>query len=165
MEVFDSLIVEIVILCVLFFLICYCSTGTDDKNIKSFSSYPDEIQKIVQKNGFLQHKIKTATPFLSFVSNIFVFTFILFIFGLFIRHHRISVNFVNLLILGQILNLFDFLVIDMLWWRNSKRIRFSGTETMQALYKNPKKHFISYVKGIFVFLIVAFIDGILLSFI
>ncbi len=34
----------------------------------------------------------------------------------------------NTLLLGQALNLFDFLVIDLLWWRHTKRVRFSGTE-------------------------------------
>lgn len=60
------------------------------------------------------------------------------------------------------LNVFDFIIIDMLWWRNSKRVRFSGTENMIEEYKDSKKHFISFVKGIFLFLIVAIIDGILL---
>lgn len=60
---------------------------------------------------------------------------------------------------------FDFLVIDMLWWRNSKRIRFTGTENIRNIYKSPRKHLISFVKGILIFLIIAVIDGFLLSLI
>ena len=154
---------EIFILCVLFFLICYCNTGTDEKNIKSFSSYPDEIQHVVRENASLYARIKTTAPLIAFISNIVVFTGLLFVFGLFIKNTNFSDNFTNLLILGESLNLFDFLVIDMLWWRNSTRIRFTGTEPMDQVYRNPKKHFISFIKGVLVFFIVAMIDGLLLS--
>lgn len=155
--------IEIFILCALFFLICYCNTGSDKKNRKSLSSYPDEIQQIVRENAILNDKIKTTTPLISFISNIIVFTVIFFVAGLFIKRANFMDNFINLLIVGQSLNLFDFLVIDMLWWRNSNRIRFTGTEHMDKAYKNPRKHFISFLKGILVFFFVSIIDGILLS--
>lgn len=157
------LIAELVILCALFWGICYLNTGSDDKNIKSYASYPDEAQDMIKKNPALQAKIKTASPVVSFVSNILVFGIVLFIFGLFVKADGFRANFVNLSILGQCLNAFDFLAIDMLWWRNSKRIRFTGTEDRLDLYSNPKKHFISFLKGIAVFLIVAVIDGIILT--
>ena len=57
------LIVELVILYVLFWGICYLNTGSDDKNIKSYASYPDEVQEMVNKNPVLQSKIKTASSF------------------------------------------------------------------------------------------------------
>lgn len=46
------IIIETVILCIAFFLICFWGTGTDNKNLKSYSSYPDEVQNriIVLKN-------------------------------------------------------------------------------------------------------------------
>lgn len=157
------LIVELVILCILFWGICYLNTGSDDKNIKSYASYPDEVQEMVNKNPVLQSKIKTASPFVSLVSNIVVFGTVLFIFGVFVKEDGFKANFVNLLILGQCLNAFDFFVIDMLWWRNSKRVRFTDTKNRKELYSNPKKHFASFLKGIAVFLIIAVIDGAILA--
>lgn len=157
------LVLEIIILCVLFWGVCYLNTGSDDKNIKSYSSYPDEVQNIIKENSALQSKIRAASPVISFVSNLLLFGFILFIFGLFIKKNGFIANFVNLLLLGQCLNVFDFLVIDMLWWRKFKRIRFTGTEDKKELYANPRKHFISFLKGIVVFLLVAVIDGVILS--
>ena len=127
------LIVELVILYDLFWGICYLNTGSDDKNIKSYASYPDEVQEMVNKNPVLQSKIKTASSFVSFVSNIVVFGIVLFIFGLFVKEDGFRANFTNLMILGQSLNAFDFLVIDMLWWRNSKRVRFTGTKNRKEL--------------------------------
>lgn len=161
----SSLILELIILCLIFWGICFLNTGSDEKNIKSFASYPDEVQKIVKENPDLQQKIKLTSPVVSFTSNIIVFGIILFIFGLFLKKPSFKTNFVSLLILGQALNVFDFLVIDMLWWRHSKRIRFEGTKDRAELYSNPKKHFVSFLKGIALFLIIAVIDGLILSLI
>lgn len=157
------LILELVILCALFWGICYLNTGSDDKNIKSYSSYPNEVQEMLKKNPALQSKIKTVSPVMSFVSNILVFGVVLFILGLLVKKDEFMANFTNLMILGQCLNAFDFLVIDMLWCRNSKRIRFTGTEDRHDLYSNPKKHFVSFLKGMAAFLIVAVIDGMILT--
>ena len=156
------IVVELILLCALFFGICYMNTGSDQKNIKSFSSYPDLIQESVRNNPQLASKIKTASPAASFISNVVLFGIILFILGLPVRSPDFIRNFVTLSILGQGLNAFDFLVIDMLWWRNSKRVRFSGTENMPQLYKSPKKHFESFLRGIAAFLVVAVLDGALL---
>ena len=43
------LYLEIIILCSLFFILCYLSTGTDEKNLKSFDSYPNEVQKLIRE--------------------------------------------------------------------------------------------------------------------
>ena len=121
------LILELIILSLIFWGICFLNTGSDEKNIKSYASYPDEIQKIVKENPKLWQKIKSVSPVVSFASNILVF--------------------------------------DMLWWRNSKRIRFEGTKDRSELYSNPKKYFISFLKGIALFMIIALIDGLILSII
>ena len=158
------LITELVILCSLFLEICYCNTGSDEKNIKSYSSYPDEVQKIVKQDPILANKIKTPMPIVDFISNIVIFGVVFLIFGFFIRDKSFEHNFIKLLILGQSLNAFDFFVIDMLWWRNSKRVRFTAAKD-RDIYKNPRKHLISFLKGILVFLIISIIDGLLLSLI
>ena len=121
------LILELIILSLIFWGICFLNTGSDEKNIKSYASYPDEIQKIVKENPKLWQKIKSVSPVVSFASNILVF--------------------------------------DRLWWRNSKRIRFEGTKDRSELYSNPKKHFISFLKGIALFMIIALIDGLILTII
>ena len=74
-------------------------------------------------------------------------------------------NFLNTLLLGQALNLFDFLVIDLLWWRHTKRVRFSGTEECPELYADPRKHFYAFLRGVLLFLAVALINWYLLTWI
>lgn len=158
------LIIESILLCLIFFLICFLGTGNDEKNIKSFDSYPDKIQDIIMKNEDLKSKITIKSSRVYFILNILIFSIILFFFGFIIRSNSFKVNFINILILGQVLNAFDFLFIDMIWWRNTKRVRFKGTENLDIEYKNPKKHIRAFIKGIFMFIIVALIDGLVLSF-
>ena len=84
------------------------------------------------------------------------------IFGAFIREKDFMQNFINLLILSQALNIFDLIVIDLLWWRNSKRIRLSKVPE-KALYQNPKKHIEAFFRAIPMYIIVAAVDGYLLT--
>ena len=51
------------------------------------------------------------------------------------------------LIFGEGLGLFDLLVIDLLWWRNTRRIRFSFLSEKEA-YQNPEKHVGAFLRGI-----------------
>lgn len=96
-------------------------------------------------------------------ANAVLFLAVLFLLGIFVRTDSFAVNLLRLTIMGQGLNLFDYLVIDLLWWRNTKRIRFTGTEDQLELYHDPQKHTVSFVKGIVMFFLVALADGILLT--
>lgn len=156
---------EIIFLCLAFWGLCWLGTGTDAKNSKRLSAYPDEIQKTVKKDPILGLKVKTTSPVMAFCANVLVFLVVLFPFGFFLKEQGFYRNFRNVLILGQVLNLFDFLVIDLLWWRHSKRVRFTGTKNKPEKYRDPKNHAISFCKGILAFLLVAGIDGYILSLI
>ena len=58
------------------------------------------------------------------------------------------------LIFGEGLGLFDLLVIDLLWWRNTKRTRFSFLPKKEA-YQNPEEHVGSFLRGILLFAAIA----------
>ncbi len=156
---------QLIVLCLLLFLICYLGTGSDEKNIRgaSFQCYPDEVQQMVRENPVLRDKIRTTSPVATVLSNFILFGVLLFLCGGFLRTDRFSENFFHLLILGQGLNAFDFFVIDLLWWRNTKRVRFKGTEDRADLYRDPRKHLASFLWGIVLFLLIAAVDGWALS--
>lgn len=160
------LIIELVILCVIFFALCFLGTGTDEKNLKSYASYPDEVQKRIREVDEYQGKYHEANKLVIWLANLVVFLIlflILFmIFGAFIREKDFMQNFINLLILGQALNIFDLLVIDLLWWRNTKRIRLSKVPE-KVLYQNPKKHIKTFLRAIPMYIFVAAVDGYLLT--
>ena len=120
----------IVGLCLLFWIICYCSTRTDEKNMFGFRSYPKEVQKIVRNDAKLKDLApKEINMIKVFFSNVFLFTIIFLIVGIIIKYTTGFKSdfdtFIYFLILGETINTFDLLIIDLLWWRNTPRIRFS----------------------------------------
>ena len=155
--------IELILLFALFFFICYSNTGSNKKNIRAFASYPDEVQDLVRKDPRLKSEIKESSLFKTFISNLILFGIILFLFGLLIRTPDFLHNFLTLTLLGQGVNAFDFLVIDLLWWRNSPRIRFNGIPATPEMYKDPSKHAASFLRALVLFLIIAAVDGFLLT--
>ena len=156
------LIIEIIILCTIFSAICFLGTGTDEKNLKSYASYPDEVQKRIREADEYQGKYHEANKLITWLTNLLVFLVLFMIFGAFIREKDFMQNFINLLILSQALNIFDLLVIDLLWWRNTKRIRLSKVPE-KVLYQNPKKHIEAFLRAIPMYIVVAAVDGYLLT--
>ena len=156
------LLVEVIVLCFLLFALCFLGTGTDEKNLKSFSSYPDEVQLRLKEMEEYRGKWKESNFFVAFIANFVVFALLFLIFGRFIRRDNFLENVVSLLILGEVLNVFDLVVIDLFWWRNTKRIRFSKIPE-KALYQNPKKHVDAFVRGLVMYALVALLDGYLLT--
>lgn len=155
--------IETVGLCLFFFILCFLGTGTDDKNLKSFSSYPDEVQTLIRNNEDYRAKVKTTNKCVAFLLNFLIFLVILFILGIAIRKPSFLHNFICLSIIGQGLNLFDLLVIDLIWWRRTKRIRFTKMPE-KNLYQNPRKHIESFLRAFVMYLLIAAIDGYLLQF-
>lgn len=156
------LIIEIIILCAVFFALCFLGTGTDEKNIKSYASYPDEVQKRIREVDEYQGKYHEANKLVTWFANLVVFVVLFMIFGAFLREKDFTQNFIKLLILGQALNIFDLVVIDLLWWRNTKRIRFSKIPE-KSLYQNPKKHNEAFLRAIPMYIVVAAVDGYFLT--
>ena len=154
--------IETIVLCTVFFIMCYLGTGTDDKNLKSYASYPDEVQNRIKCIAVYRGKFKERNPSAAFLSNFLLFLFVLFVLGIFVRENSFWHNFICLSIMGQSLNLFDLLVIDFLWWRNSKRIRFTQIPEKE-LYRNPQKHIQSFGRALAMYLLVALLDGYILT--
>ncbi|WP_296128962.1 ABC transporter permease [uncultured Anaerococcus sp.] len=156
------LVIELIILCLIFFGLCYLGTGTDEKNLKNYMSYPDEVQSkikdIVDYQGSFKEKSKIST----FVGNFIIFSLVFFFLGLKIRQEGFMQNFISLLILGQGLNLFDLIIIDLLWWRNTKRIRFTKIPE-KNLYQNPKKHIETFLRAMLMYFLIALVDGYILT--
>lgn len=148
----------------LFFLICYLGTGTTEKNMKNFHSYPDVIQAKIRANVKLKPLIpKKSNCLVSLVSNYILFTVIFAVVGLVLRIDGFWSNLHYFLVLGMGLDFFDLLVIDVLWWCNTKRIRFEELDVSSKLYKNPKHHIMSFFRGIPVFVCVAVTVSVLLN--
>ncbi len=107
------IIIETIILCIIFSLLCYFGTGTDEKNLKSYSSYPDEVRSRIKDIAEYQGQFKESNKIIAFVSNFLLFLCLLFALGLLIREKNYWHNFLALTVIGQGLNFFDLLIIDL----------------------------------------------------
>lgn len=140
----------------LYWGICFLGTGTDKKNLKGLRSYPDKVQLIVRER--LSGAPKEKSIFSILLSNLLFFTLLFSVIGLVFTSILVFDGFLSafwyFLILGEGLGLFDLLVIDLLWWRNTKRIRFSFLPDKE-LYQDPGKHIGSFIRGIPLFVAVA----------
>ena len=118
-------------------------------------SYPINVQKIVREKMNNAPKAKSITNIL--ISNILLFTIVFSIMGLLFKNiynfNNYLSAFIYFLLLGEGLGLFDLLIIDLLWWRNTKRIRFSFL-TDKQYYQDPKMHIDSFIRGIPLFIVV-----------
>lgn len=143
----------------IYWFICFLCTGTDKKNLAGLRSYPDSVQQAVRKHPELSKiapREKSMPAILS--GNLILFTVVFSVLGLALKDalglDGFRRAFLFFLALGEGLGLFDLLVIDLLWWRSSKRIRFSFLPE-KALYQDPSKHIGSFLRGIGMFAVVA----------
>lgn len=156
-------LIVVVVIYILFFIMCYINTGTDKKNINSYYSYPDIIQEKINENSELKALIPKEKNYVqSFISNFVVFFVVFMSAGFIVKCFDFKSAFIYLLIMGEGLNLFDFLVIDCCWFVRAKRTRFNYIGNPE-MYIGYKKHFISFLKAIPIFVAVAFIGAAVLS--
>ncbi len=157
----------IISLCLLFWLLCFLNTGNDQKNILGFRTYPKEVQELVRKDPVLGKTVPLEINMIKvFFSNYIVFVIIFLVVGILLKY-TVHFNgfrdaFIFFLIMGETLNVFDLIVIDLLWWRNSPRIRFSCVPD-KKLYQDLSKHIASFVRAIFMYLMVAVTVAIILT--
>lgn len=156
------LVIEAIVLCAAFFVLCFVSTGTDEKNLRNYMSYPDEVQKRITTIKEHQGKYATTSRFTAFIINFLLFTMLFLLLGIPVRQADVIHNFISVLILGETLNIFDLIVIDLLWWRNTKRIRLLKIP-QKELYQNPQKHVSAFLRALILYAFVAMIDGYLLT--
>ena len=156
------LLIETVILCAVFFGVCFLSTGTDEKNLRNYISYPDEVQERIKETKEYLGKYKETGIFDVWMVNFLIFSVLFLLLGSIIRQTKFMHNFISLLIVGEILNVFDLIVIDLLWWRNTKRIRLSKIP-QKELYQNSKKHIEALLRAMVLYFFVAVLDGYLLT--
>lgn len=138
---------------------CFLGTGTDRKNLAGLRSYPDTVQQAIRKHPMLGKTAPQEKSLLAILfGNLVLFTVVFSALGLTLKNVLGLKDFLTafwfFLALGEGLGLFDLVIIDLLWWRNTKRIRFSFLPEKKH-YQDPKKHIGSFLRGIPLFAVVA----------
>ncbi len=157
-----------IIMLVFYFLywgICFLCTGTDKKNLAGLRSYPDAVQARVQEqltDGIPKAKSVPAILLSNLVLFTVVFSVIGLAFGKVLAFDGYLSAFFYFLLFGEGLGLFDLLIIDLLWWRNTKRIRFSFLPE-KKFYQDPRKHIGSFLRSIPLFAAVAALSALLVT--
>ena len=151
----------------LYWFICFLCTGTDRRNLAGLRSYPDAVQKAVREHPVLgkaapQEKSTAAI----LLSNLLLFTVVFSVLGLALKSVLGLNNYLSafwyFLAFGEGLGLFDLLVIDLLWWRSTKRIRFSFLPE-KKYYQDPKKHIESFLHGMPLFAAIAALTALIVT--
>lgn len=151
----------------LYWFICFLCTGTDRKNLAGLRSYPDAVQKAVREHPVLgkaapQEKSTAAI----LLSNLLLFTVVFSVLGLALKSVLGLNNYLSafwyFLAFGEGLGLFDLLVIHLLWWRSTKRIRFSFLPE-KKYYQDPKKHIESFLHGMPLFAAIAALTALIVT--
>ena len=161
---------KIVVAVIFYFLywgICFLCTGTDKKNLIGLRSYPDKVQARVRREPRLSGALPKAKPLRSILlSNLLMFTVAFSALGLVLKKSLGLSDYWSafwyFLVLGEGLGLFDLVVIDLLWWRNTKRVRFSFLPE-RAYYQDPSKHIGSFVRGIPLFAAIAALSAAIVT--
>ena len=147
----------------LYWGVCWLATGSDKKNLAGLRSYPDAVQRQVRA----RMDAPTEKPMPAILAgNLVLFTVVFSTLGLIFRRALGLSGYLDafwyFLAFGEGLGLFDLVVIDLLWWRNTKRIRFSFLPERQA-YQDPRKHLGSFWRGIPLFAAIAALTAAIVS--
>lgn len=147
----------------LYWFCCFLATGTDRKNLTGLRSYPDAVQQAVRKHPALGKAAPQEKSIISILfGNLLLFTVVFSVLGFVLKSilglDDFGTAFWFFLALGEGLGLFDLAIIDLLWWRNTKRIRFSFLPE-KSHYQAPGKHIGSFLRGIPLFAVVAVLSA------
>lgn len=153
--------------CLFYWFCCFLGTGTDKKNLAGLRSYPDTVQQAVREHPTIGKSAPSEKSLLSILfGNFLLFIVVFSVLGLALNNilglDSFGAAFWFFLALGEGLGLFDLVVIDLLWWRNTKRIRFSFLPTKEY-YQNPSKHIGSFLRGIPLFAVAAVVGALIVA--
>ena len=158
------LVIESIILCLIFTLMVYIMSR---EPIKTLYNYPPKIQERVKSLDEYKDKIPTTEN--KVVAKLFASIIFLIIICLILRYINGYTTFKDSFIYGFILwtvvNLYDALVLDIIWFCHDKHFVFKGTEDMVEEYHDYWFHIKGFFIGEALALVICSISGAIIHFI
>ena len=155
--------IECIILCLVFTLMIYIMSKNP---IATLYNYPPKIQERVK--SLPQYKDKIPTNNNKIVAKSFVALMIIIIVSLILRYINGYTTFNEAFLVGVIIwtvvNIYDAVVMDIIWFCHDKKFRFKGTEDMEDEYKNYMFHIKESLKGEIIGIGVCIIIGLVVHF-
>ena len=158
------LVIESVVLCVLFTIMVYIMSR---EPIKTLFNYPPKIQERVKSLEEYKDKIPTEKNKV-FAKSIASLLFVI-ILSLLLKYVNGYDTFLEGFgygfLLWTIVNLFDAIVLDCIWFCHDKHFVFKGTEDMVDEYHNYWFHIKGFFIGEVLAIVVCALAGLVIEFI
>ncbi len=158
------LIIESIILCLLFTLMVIIMSKD---SIKTLYNYPPKIQERVKSMDCYKEKIPTENnKIMAKLGASLLFIIILSLILRYINGYTTFIEaFSNGLILWSIVNIYDVLILDIIWFAHDKRFVFIGTEDLIDEYHNYWFHIKEGLLGELIAIVICTIVGLVIHFI
>lgn len=158
------IIIETIILCTLFTVMVYIMSKDP---IKTLYNYPPKVIEKVKSMKEYQDKIPTTNN--QILAKTTVAITIIILVSLILRYINgyttFFSSFSTSLLIWTIINIYDVIVLDILWFCQSKRFIFKGTESISKEYKNYLFHVKEGIIGEILGTIICIIIGLIVEFI
>ena len=155
---------ECIVLCIVFTLIVYFISKDP---IKTLYNYPPKVQERVK--SLKEYKDKVPTNENKITSKLFACLIFIIVLCIVLRYVNGCTTFLESFKYGYILwtvvNLWDVIVLDIIWFCHDKRFVFKGTEDMTNEYHNYWFHIKGFFIGEALALIICFITSLIIHFI
>ena len=158
------IVIESIILCVIFTVMVYIVSR---KPIKTLYNYPPKIQERVKSLEEYKEQIpKNENKIFIKLCASFLFLIILCLILKYVNGYTTFLDsFKYGFILWTIVNLYDLIVLDIVWFCHDKYFVFKGTEDMVDEYHNYWFHIKGFFIGELLALIICAQSGLIIEFI
>ncbi len=158
------IVIESISLCALFTLMVYFISR---EPIKTLYNYPPKIQERVKSLDEYKDKIPTQEN--KVLAKVFASIIFLIIICVVLRYINGYTTFLESFgygfLLWTVVNLYDVIVLDIIWFCHDKHFVFKGTEDMIEEYHNYWFHIKGFFIGETLALIICAISGLIIQFI
>ena len=158
------IVIESIILCLLFTLMVYIMSR---EPIKTLYNYPPKI--IERVKSLKEYKDKIPTNKNKIVAKVAASIIFLIIICVILRYVNGYETFIESFgygfLLWTIVNLYDAIVLDIIWFCHDKHFVFKGTEDMISEYHNYWFHIKGFFIGEALALIICSLAGLIIHFV
>ena len=158
------IVIESIVLCVLFTIMVYVMSRNP---IATLYNYPPKIQERVKSLDEYKDKIPTQKN--KIFAKVGASIFIIIIISLILRYINGYTTFIEGFgygfLIWTIVNIYDAVVMDIIWFCHDPYFVFKGTEDMKKEYHNYWFHIKESLKGEVIALVVCAIVGLVIEFI
>ena len=158
------IIIESIVLCLLFTIMVYIMSR---EPIKTLYNYPPKIQERVK--SLEEYKDKVPTQKNKIVAKVFASIIFLSIICIVLRYVNGYTTFIESFkygfLLWTIVNLYDAIVLDIIWFCHDKHFVFKGTEDMVNEYHNYWFHIKGFFIGEILALVICTLSALIIHFI